>query len=391
MINVMSRSKIEEKPEKKRKVKVNAVTAKLLNVAVPVGDVQIDHSIEVRSVYQLYDMLKRGVIYIDPDLQRGYVWDDVKASLFLDSLYRGYPVHMIILARVGKDKYTVIDGVQRLVTIRRFFDNELKIIRVSTIHPDIRGRTFNNLKHEVREKFMSVISMPVCFINIGDMNEKAIAVITDMLRRVNISEQKMTTMQVIFCTFKLPSIQMVKKVAQYEKYQSMMKFTETEIKMMYDKVLIFNLAVSIYHETPILTHGYSMNRNMDKITKFFVERDGKKIETLEKWLRDLIDLAVDLGLERKYFTSTFYGLSRAARENVSKLIFLAVMYGLYMLSKEHDRDEIVKARDRIINAIVDYFKKLDRAIFRSASSGVDGDIKKIINGLVEKLVNSLKS
>jgi len=391
-------SKVVEKEKKTRaraRIRVkksNDVIAKILDVAFPVGDIQLDHSIEVRSVYHLYEMMKRGVIYIDPDLQRGYVWDDVKASLFIDSLYRGYPVHMILLARLGKDRYTVIDGVQRLVTIRRFFDNELRILKVSVIHPDIRGRSFSSLKHDIREKFVTSISMPVCFINLGNLDEKAISVITDMLRRVNISEQKMTTMQVIFCTFKTPSIQLIKRMSEYENYRKLLKFTESEIKAMYDKVLLMNLAISVHSGKVVYLQGYCFRSSMPYFSKFILENDEKKLRDVEQWIKDIIDTCIELGLERKHFTTSYYGLSRAMREVVSKWIFTAITVALFRLLREHDREEVIKRREELVRAIEDYFRNIDKTLYVHVlrASSID-HIAKIVDGLYMRLESVFKS
>ena len=54
----------------------------------------------------------------DPDYQRKYVWDDEKATYFIESILLGTEIPPIIYFRNG-EKIEVIDGRQRYQTILR--------------------------------------------------------------------------------------------------------------------------------------------------------------------------------------------------------------------------------------------------------------------------------
>ncbi len=314
-------------------------TGRILTSALS-GEAKIEHYIEVRSVYDLYRMLKEGVITIDPDIQRGYVWDDLKASLFIDSLYREYPIHMIILAEVGDRKFTVIDGVQRLLTIRRFFDDELRIKKMSIIHRDIRGRKFSELKDSVKRTFTSIAKIPVCFINVKASDDNArILVLCDILRRINIAEQKMTLAQVILCSFKTPTISMVRQLAQLEKYRSMMKFKSGEIRRMLDSYLMFILSCSVHFNKPLNLHGAGVNRNISYVSKF-IHAENIDIDMLRSRIVKTIDLAYASGLERRHFTYSYYGFTKVKSSPVSMVLFTQIMYAIHVLNSTVDVSRI---------------------------------------------------
>lgn len=66
-------------------------------------------------------------INLQPDFQRGEVWSENKKKKLVDSILRGWkipPIHMI-LGNNNIDE--VLDGQQRLASIREFFNNEIKI------------------------------------------------------------------------------------------------------------------------------------------------------------------------------------------------------------------------------------------------------------------------
>lgn len=62
----------------------------------------------------------------DPDYQRNYVWDDDKATYFIESILLGTEIPPIIYFR-NVDKIEIIDGRQRYQTILRFIKNEFKL------------------------------------------------------------------------------------------------------------------------------------------------------------------------------------------------------------------------------------------------------------------------
>ena len=68
--------------------------------------------------------LERQTIVL-PDFQRAYVWSIRRASKFIESLLLKLPIPGIFLYREhGSHKQMVIDGQQRLETLRRFYDGK---------------------------------------------------------------------------------------------------------------------------------------------------------------------------------------------------------------------------------------------------------------------------
>ena len=67
--------------------------------------------------------LIKGNIDLSPKFQRRDAWSNQEKSKLIESLMLGIPVPPIILAenREKKNSYIVIDGKQRLLSIRRFF------------------------------------------------------------------------------------------------------------------------------------------------------------------------------------------------------------------------------------------------------------------------------
>lgn len=77
------------------------------------------------TVETITNQLVRNNINLFPRFQRRDAWTNQAKSKFIESLLLGLPIPPIILAesRESRGTYIVIDGKQRLLTIRRFFAN----------------------------------------------------------------------------------------------------------------------------------------------------------------------------------------------------------------------------------------------------------------------------
>ena len=68
------------------------------------------------NVSTLYNLIKKGKIVI-PHFQRNFVWKKRQASRLIESLILGLPVPQIYLYQNIDDKFLIIDGQQRLISI----------------------------------------------------------------------------------------------------------------------------------------------------------------------------------------------------------------------------------------------------------------------------------
>ena len=106
------------------------------------------------TVETILFQLKRGNIELNSRFQRREAWTNSRKSRFIESLFLGLPVPQIILAE-RKDKrgsYIVIDGKQRLLSIRRFgvddLDDDFEPLKLSNldIYRHLNGQTWANMK-----------------------------------------------------------------------------------------------------------------------------------------------------------------------------------------------------------------------------------------------------
>ncbi len=71
------------------------------------------------NVLTIFNFLESGAVRI-PGFQRNYVWDLGRASKLIESLILGLPVPQVFLYEAERNRFVVIDGQQRLMSIYYF-------------------------------------------------------------------------------------------------------------------------------------------------------------------------------------------------------------------------------------------------------------------------------
>ena len=100
------------------------------------------------NIKTLFDFINSGIVKI-PGFQRNYVWDIKRASKLIESIIIGIPIPQIFLYEQAKNKFIVIDGQQRYMTIYYFmkkrFPKKEKRYELRKIFDDNKGFPENAL------------------------------------------------------------------------------------------------------------------------------------------------------------------------------------------------------------------------------------------------------
>lgn len=114
---------------------------------------------ERRLVTQPYDLgvkgiaddIEQGRINLEIQYQRKYVWDRGKASRLIESLLLNIPIPVCYFAEDESGDYEVIDGLQRLTTIRDFLRDEFALVGLPVLH-ELEGKTCSDLAPRDRRR-----------------------------------------------------------------------------------------------------------------------------------------------------------------------------------------------------------------------------------------------
>jgi hypothetical protein len=100
--------------------------------------------------------IDKGNILLSPDFQRRDAWDASRKSRFIESLILGFPIPQIVLAesKAKKGSYIVLDGKQRLLSIRQFFattDQAESYKKLTLKNLDLKGDLNNKTIEGLRD------------------------------------------------------------------------------------------------------------------------------------------------------------------------------------------------------------------------------------------------
>ena len=82
---------------------------------------------ERRTTSDVIRRIKNERFVLDPDFQRGFVWDKDKQSRLIESILLRIPLPVFYVAEDNEGRLIVVDGRQRLTTLLHFLDNKLAL------------------------------------------------------------------------------------------------------------------------------------------------------------------------------------------------------------------------------------------------------------------------
>ncbi len=331
----------------------------------------------------LIDLLERGTIRISSELQRSYVWDDVRASQFIESIILGLPIPPIMLAKVGDTLY-VVDGVQRLTTIQRFVKNQLRLVGVS---PTLKNKRYETLTRAEKNKF-DTHEIPIIIVEVEGDRESALLTYVEIFRRINLGAKPMTFTQVLFCSVPTTTIMLVKDVARSEPFRRLFQPSEVEEREMRHYYVSLCLHLAFLRGEPLNLIGSFKQRYIRDLVTFLFRSDivDKAVDASNR-LMATIELAVDLGFEKKMFSPSLYAGTTPKKLVVNPILAQAILLALY----ENAEKKMVDGRLKLELEVDDKeeFKKGLIDIIRSQN--IDGKPFKtywseiVKNGRVETL------
>lgn len=100
------------------------------------------------SVSSLIAMMDKKDVTV-PEFQRRYVWSDRQASRLIESLIIQCPIPVIYLNQEKDESFSVIDGNQRLNSLKRFMEDTFPLSGL-TSYPELAGLKFSQLDKRIQ-------------------------------------------------------------------------------------------------------------------------------------------------------------------------------------------------------------------------------------------------
>lgn len=231
------------------------------------------------SLHQIYEMINRDDINLTPDFQRNLVWDDQRKSRLIESILMRIPLPMFYFAQDEEGRISVVDGLQRLSTIRDFMNNKLRLKKLEYLNDKCGDKTYTDPdpKKAIDAKYFRWFNMTQIIVNVIDPSSP-FKLKYDIFRRINTGGQPLNNQEIRNClssdklrqalrlmsklnTFKDATGNSVKDV-RMESQELALRFILFHRKYAVDKTLN-NYSGNIESELNTLTENLSKDKQFD--------------------------------------------------------------------------------------------------------------------------------
>jgi len=164
--------------------------------------------IKVRSdkipVTLIAQMISNGDIDLNPDFQRNLVWDHIQKSRLIESILLRIPLPMFYFAEDKDGKLSVVDGLQRISTIKEFMDNKFPLKKLQYLDESCGGRYYESKgrKEGIDAKYFRWFNLTNLSANIIDPTSPY-KVKYDIFRRINTGGRPLNNQEIRNCLMHL--------------------------------------------------------------------------------------------------------------------------------------------------------------------------------------------
>ena len=274
------------------------------------------------NVMTINSLIESGVIEM-PVFQRNYVWDKKRASRFIESLILGLPIPQIFLYQVERNKYSIIDGQQRLMSIyffikqrfpktgKRVFLRQVfndngripeKILSSNEYFQDFKlqfpkqengkPHPMNNKNYETldSEQKNSFNLMPIRCMSIRQNRQEDIEAVYEIFNRLNTGGLNLYPQEIRGCLYSSSFYSMIYELNRNEQWRMLLGKEEDD--KCRDVEIILRCFALLYDKAE---YTGSMVQFLNKFSKKVQKLDKDKIEYDKKLFLDVVELCNNLG------------------------------------------------------------------------------------------------
>jgi len=191
-----------------------------------------------KSVADIVRMIEDKEINLNPEYQRNYVWDNKRASMLIESIILNVPIPVVYVSQEEDDSWTVIDGLQRLSSLKRFFDKDFKLTGLEILN-DLNKSDAKTLNPKalriLRNGLLRIIVIS------HDSNEE---IKYDVFMRLNRGSVKLTEQELRNCLYRGKFNEMLKKLSENKQFLTLLNLSKPHIRMNDCELILRYIAIS---------------------------------------------------------------------------------------------------------------------------------------------------
>lgn len=244
--------------------------------------------IKVRSdkmpVTLISSMIESQDIDMNPDFQRNLVWSNFQKSRLIESILLRIPLPMFYFAEDNEGKLSVVDGLQRLSTIKEFMHNKFPLKDLQYLNNSCYGKYYKDEgnKKGLDAKYFRWFNLTTISANIIDPTSPY-KVKYDIFRRINTGGRPLNNQEIRNCLTGQGLRDILKEMTALAEFKSATDNSIKSTRMDDQEVALRFLAFFKLYEKDKNLDSY--NGYMDATLDEFTEQNIKtKKEDLDKYV-----------------------------------------------------------------------------------------------------------
>lgn len=234
------------------------------------------------SLRQIYDMINNNDIDLSPDFQRNFVWDSKRKSRLIESILLRIPLPMFYFSQDIDGKITVVDGLQRLSTIRDFMNNELKLKNLEYLNCEGKYYKTKIESESLEPKYFRWFNMTQIVVNIIDPQSPT-KVKYDIFRRINTGGKPLNSQEIRNCLSSINLRNILRSMYTMESYKKATLGSIRELRMESQEIALrFIYFLRLYDADPSLeNYNGKIETGLDNLVDIL---NNLKLSEIEKYV-----------------------------------------------------------------------------------------------------------
>lgn len=361
----------------------------------PFDPASISLSSKIVALDTVLRRIKNATIQLAPSFQRSYVWDSQRKSLLIESMMLRIPLPMFYVSEDKDGAWEVVDGLQRLTTIRDFVlgdDNDGKGFKLKGL--EFWGDLFDGKDFHYIEKKMkmprivnNIMEAELSFTIINpDTPEK---VKRNIFKRINTGGMPLSLQEIRHALYQGASTELLSELVANAVYLKFMGDTVNDSRMAARELILRYLSFNLRGWT-------KFKGDMDSFlsdTMRYINGDIK-IDVNINYSHERVAADFEKGLIRCYdiFGEHMFRRSREGRRKtpVNKSLYDVLMYIFSRVSQS----TFLQIKSEVSRFRSEYYNLLDRDTdFGDAIGRYGGDLVGVKNRYIKlmKLVGRYKN
>jgi hypothetical protein len=334
--------------------------------------------IKVRSdkipITLISQMIDNKDIDLNPDFQRHLVWDHIQKSRLIESILLRIPLPMFYFAEDKEGKLSVVDGLQRISTIKEFMDNKFPLKNLQYLGNTCGGKYYEtkDRKQGIDAKYFRWFNLTTLSANIIDPSSP-FKVKYDIFRRINTGGKPLNNQEIRNCLTGQGLRETLKEMVSLQEFKTAtdnsIKPKRMENQEVALRFLMFYDMVS--HKGDIDSYNSYMDSSLDEFTEIKIKSRKSDFEQqVQKFSNAMKNAEYLIG--RKYAFRKIVPddiLPDAWKQLINKALFVCI--SILLADYEHEKIKSVNANQALLSPLATIIRN-DQQLFNYLSYGTNG-------------------